>query len=95
MSFVDNDPPKHLDIGSLHREESVNIYKSGSKKSYKYHVWLSLDEIKVLIAHGEKYFFNIKTNSKKEYNAALEIQKRARKYIEEAKTKTEDDTHTL
>ena len=47
------------------------------------------------LPNGEKYFFNIKTNSKKEYNAALEIQKRARKYIEEAKTKTEDDTHTL
>ena len=93
MSFVDNDPPKHLDICSLHCEERVDIYKSGSKKSYKYHVWLSLDEIRVLIAHGEKYFFRIRTNSKKEYNDALEIQNRARKYLEE--TKTKDDSHTL
>ena len=95
MSFIDNDPPKHLDVGSLTKDESINIYKAGSKKSYKYHVWLSIDEIRVLIAHGEKYFFSIRTNSKKEYNTALKIQNIARKYIEEAKTKTEDDTHTL
>lgn len=97
MSIFDNDPPKHLDVCSLTREDSVNIYKAGSgKRIYKYYLALSLDEIRVLIAHGEKYFFSITTNSKKEYNAALEIQNRAIRYLQEDKKITDDtNDHSL
>ena len=96
MSFFDNDPPKHLDVGSLTREDSVNVYKAGSGKPVKYFLSLSLEEVGALVAHGETPFFRISTNSKKEYKKALEIQNRARRYIEEDKLiKTQNDDHTL
>ena len=35
MSFVDNDPPKELDVGSLTSDESINIYSAGqNNKKY-------------------------------------------------------------
>ena len=93
MSFVDNDPPKELDVGSLTSDESINIYSAGqNNKKYKYVVFLTLDEVRALIAHKEKFFFSIKTNSKKQYQAALKIQEKAQKYIEEDKAKLNDLT---
>ena len=55
-------------------------------------MFLTLDEVRALIAHKEKFFFSIKTNSKKQYQAALKIQEKAQKYIEEDKAKLNDLT---
>jgi len=40
MSFFDNDPPKHLDIGSLTEGKDFNIYTSDNGKKFKYCVFL-------------------------------------------------------
>ncbi len=91
MSFIDNDPPRHHSIGELAYGDNMSIYSVAKKQGkYKYVVALNMDEIKALVLHGEKYFHTVCTNSKKEYLAALEVQKRARQYIEEAKSKTDD-----
>ena len=95
MSFIDNDPPRRHSIDELTKGENVSIYSvaKGNGK-YKYVVALNMDEIKALVLHGEKYFQSVSTNSKKEYLQALEIQKRARKYLEETKSK-EDNSFGL
>ena len=91
MSYVDNDPPKHYSVGELQNGEIASVYSvAKGKRKHKYVVALNLDEKKALILHGEKYFSTISTNSKKEYLAALEVQKRARQYIEEAKSEEEN-----
>ena len=91
MSFVDNDPPKHYSIGELSGKGGhLSIYDIKDQKKHKYVVALNMDEIRVLVKHREKYFSTIFTNSKKEYLAALEIQKRARQYLEESRSKTEE-----
>ena len=93
MSFVDNDPPRHHSISELTNNEITSVYSVAKGQSkHKYVVALNMDEIKALVLHGEKYFHSVCTNSKKEYMAALELQKRARQYIEEAKSKTEDNS---
>ena len=93
MSFVDNDPPRHHSIGELANGENISIYSVvKGRGKYKYVVALNMDEIKALVLHGEKYFHSVSTNSKKEYMAALEVQKRARQYIEEAKSNTDDNS---
>ena len=93
MSFIDNDPPKHYSIGELANGENISIYSVAKGRSkYKYVVALNMDEIKALVLHGEKYFHSVCTNSKKEYLAALEVQIRARQYMEEAKFKTDDNS---
>ena len=93
MSYIDNEPPKHRSIGELTNGENISIYSvsKGSRK-YKYVVALNMDEIKALVLKGEKYFHSVSTNSKKEYMAALEVQKRARQYIEEAKSTIDDNS---
>ncbi|MBE7074693.1 MAG: hypothetical protein E7376_01775 [Clostridiales bacterium] len=91
MSFIDNDPPKDLDVGSIINNEGVNIYDAGKDKwKTKYNLALSLDEVRALLAHGERAFFSFHTNSKKKYEEALKTQERAKKYIEDDKTKKED-----
>ena len=96
MSFADNDPPRHHSISELTNNEITSIYSvAKGRGKYKYVVALNMDEIKALVLHGEKYFHSVSTNSKKEYLAALEIQKRARQYIEEAKSKTHDNSASL
>ena len=35
MSFVDNDPPKHLDVESIRSGKGISIYDRDDKK-YKY-----------------------------------------------------------
>ena len=44
MSFFDNDPPKHLDIGSLTEGKNFNIYTSDNGKKFKYCVFYSPGE---------------------------------------------------
>ena len=84
MSYIDNDPPKQHSIGELFNDDNLSIYDvAKGKRKHKYVVALNMEEIRVLVSHGEKYFFTVNTNSKKEYLAALEIQKRARQYLEE------------
>ena len=96
MSFIDNDPPKQYGIGELTNGNNATIYSVAKKQGkYKYVVALNMDEIKALVLHGEKYFFTVRTNSKKEYLAALDVQKRAREYIEKSKSETEDNSLVL
>ena len=96
MSYVDNDPPKHYSIGELSGKGGhLSIYDIKDQKKHKYVVALNMDEIRVLVKHREKYFSTIFTNSKKEYLAALEIQKRAREYIELEKSKADDNSFGL
>ncbi|MBO4936878.1 MAG: hypothetical protein J6C90_00970 [Clostridia bacterium] len=83
MSFIDNDPPKHLDIGSLTSGKNYNIYNSKESKSkYKYNLYFTMDEKRALIKLGEKPISDVHTNSKKVYENALKMQERARQYIE-------------
>ena len=94
MSFIDNDPPKHLDIGSLKHPERTSIYgRKGHLLSdcQKRCLYFSLDEIRVLILRD-----NIVPKSghfsRKDYKRALELKERAQKYLEEEKQqKGEDD----
>lgn len=96
MSYIDNDPPKHYNIGELTNNDSISIYSiAKGKRRYKYVVALNLEEKRALILHGEKPFSDIRTNSKKEYLAALEIQRRAREYIELEKSKADDNSFGL
>lgn len=96
MSFVDNDPPKHLSVGELTNNESISIYSiTKGEKRHKYVVAFDMDEISALIKHEGKMPSTVYTNSKKEYKEALEKQNRARKYIEDDKLKSEDNSHSL
>ena len=81
MSFFDNDPPKHLDIGSLTEGKNFNIYTSDNGKKFKYCVFFTLEEKKVLIEKEGIFPRDIQTNSKNVYEEALKKRERARQYI--------------
>ena len=92
MSFIDNDPPRQHSVAELTNGEISSVYSVAKRRGkFKYVVALNMDEIKALVLHGEKYFHSVSTNSKKEYLTALEVQKRAREYLEEEKSKSEDN----
>lgn len=92
MSFVDNDPPKHLDVGSLTDPDKMSIY--GRKRSLlngcrKRYVYFSLEEIRILIIkEGISMPSTFRSLSKKEYEKAMEMKERANKYLEEEKQNT-------
>ena len=73
---------KHLDIGSLTKSKNFNIYTSDRKGKYKYNLYFTLEEKKALIIYEGKTSFDVHTNSKKEYEAALQTRERVRQYIE-------------
>ena len=92
MSFIDNSPPKHLDIGSLVSGENTTIYNSKqSKNKYKYNLYFSIDEVRALAKLGEKPVFSIHTNSRAAYEKALEMQKRANQYLGNIKPEEESE----
>ena len=87
MSFIDNDPPKHLDIGSLRHPERTSIYRTkGSllNACRKRCLYFSLEEIRVLILK-EGIVPKSGHFSRKDYKKALEMKERAQKYLEEEK----------
>ena len=97
MSFIDNDPPKHADIGSLRNTERLSIYnRNGSllNACRKRHLYFSLDEIRVLILK-EGIVPKSGHFSRKEYKKALEMKERAQKYLEEEKQQKNDNDLTL
>ena len=97
MSFIDNDPPKHSDIGSLRNPERLSIYnKKGSllNACRKRCLYFSLDEIRVLILK-EGIVPKSGHFSRKEYKKALEMKERAQKYLEEEKQQKNDNDLTL
>ena len=97
MSFIDNDPPKHSDIGSLTHPERLSIYnKKGSllNACRKRSLYFSLDEIRVLILK-EGIVPKSGHFSRKEYKKALEMKERAQKYLEEEKQQKNDNDLTL
>ena len=93
MSFIDNDPPKHLDIGSLTHPERLSIYnKKGSllNACRKRCLYFSLDEIRVLVLK-EGIVPKSGHFSRKGYKRALEMRERAQKYLEEEQYKNNND----
>lgn len=92
MSFFDNDPPKHLDIGSITRGKNFNIQTSENGKRFKYCVCFTLEEKKVLLENEDIFFQDILTNSNKKYKEALEIKARAEQYIKNKKKKEDEFT---
>ena len=82
MSYIDNDPPKQLDIGSLTKGKNFNIYTSEGKSKYKYNLYFTLEEKLALIKHEGAKLFDVHTNSKSVYKEALQTLARIRKYIE-------------
>ena len=89
MSFIDNDPPKHADIGSLTYPERLSVYskRKGSllNACRKRSLYFSLEEIRILILK-EGIVPKSGHFSRKDYKRALEMQKRAQKYLEEEKS---------
>jgi len=84
MSFVDNDPPKHLDVGSLTDPDKTSIYNRTLCKERK--VYFTLEEIRILIIkEGISMPCTFRSLSKKEYKKAMEMKERAQKYLEEEK----------
>ena len=81
MSIYDNDPPKHLDVGSLTKGKNFNIYTSDNGNKFKYCVFFTLEEKRVLIEKEGIFPRDVQTNSKKIYKEALEKRDRARQYI--------------
>lgn len=97
MSFVDNDPPKHADIGSLTRPERLSVYnRKGSllNACRKRSLYFSLDEIRVLILK-EGIVPKSGHFSRKDYKRALEMKERAHNYLEEEKSQKELSNETL
>jgi len=97
MSFADDHPPKHADIGSLTHPERLSIYnKKGSllNACRKRSLYFSLDEIRVLVLK-EGIIPKSGHFSRKDYKRALEMKARAQKYIEEEKLKKESLNDTL
>ena len=97
MSFIDNDPPKHADIGSLTLPEKLSIYnKKGSllNACRKRSLYFSLDEIRVLILK-EGIVPKSGHFSRKEYKKALEMKERAQQYLKEEKGQKEMNLETL
>ena len=97
MSFIDNDPPKHLDIGSLTHPERTSIY--GTKGSLlnacrRRCLYFSLDEIRVLVLK-EGIVPKSGHFSRKDYKKALEMKERAQKYLEEEKQQKSENDLTL
>lgn len=81
MSYIDNDPPKHLDIGSLVGGRNINIYTSEGKSKYKYNLFFTLEEKIAAIKHEGLKLFDVHTNSKKVYKEALLTRERINQYI--------------
>ena len=74
MSFIDNDPPKHSDIGSLRNPERLSIYnRKGSllNACRKRSLYFSLDEIRVLVLE-ERIVQKRGNFSRKGYKQAFE-----------------------
>ena len=97
MSFIDNDPPKHADIGSLTHPERLSIYKrKGSllNACRKRCLYFSLEEIRVLVLK-EGIVPKSGHFSRKGYKNALEMKERAQKYLEEEKEQKIDSNLTL
>lgn len=85
MSFIDNDPPKHLDVGSLLHPERLSIYsRKGNllNRCCKRCLYFSLEEIRVLILK-EGIVPKSGHFSRKDFKRALEMKERAHRYIEE------------
>jgi hypothetical protein len=92
MSYIDNDPPKHTDIGSLTHPERLSIFQKTRLRfegRNKGKVFFTLDEIKVLILK-ENIVPKSGPFSKKEYKKALEMKERAQKYLQEEKQQKEN-----
>lgn len=97
MSFVDNDPPKHADIGTLTHPERLSVYnRKGSllNACRKRSLYFSLDEIRILILK-EGIVPKSGHFSRKDYKRALEMKERAHKYLEEEKMQKELSNETL
>ncbi|MBQ7880275.1 MAG: hypothetical protein IJ358_00305 [Clostridia bacterium] len=97
MSSIDNDPPKHADIGSLTHPERLSIYnrkRSLLNARRKRCLYFSLEEIRVLILK-EGIVPRSGHFSRKGYTRALEIQERAQKYLEEEKQQKNDNDLTV
>ena len=97
MSFIDNDPPKHADIGSLTHPERLSIFQKTRLRlegRNKGHVFFTCEEMRVLIL---KEGIVPKTGpfSRKGYKKALEMKQRAQKYLEEEKAEKELTNDTL
>ena len=93
MSFIDNDPPKHLDVGSLLHPERLSIYsRKGNllNRCRKRCLYFSLEEIRVLILK-EGTVPKSGHFSRKDYKKALELKERAQKYLEEKQQKNDND----
>ena len=87
MSFIDNDPPKHSDFGSLRNPERLSVYnRKGSLLNgcRKRCVYFSLDEIRILVLK-EGIVPKSGHFSRKDYKRALEMKERAKQYLKEEK----------
>lgn len=97
MSFIDNDPPKHADIGSLTHPERLSVYnRKGSLLNgcRKRSLYFSLEEIRILILKEgivpkSGHFY------RKDYKRALDMKERAQKYLEEEKQQKSDNDLTV
>ncbi len=97
MSFIDNDPPKHADIGSLTHPERLSIYnkkESLLNACRKRCLYFSLDEIRVLVLK-EGIVPKSGHFSRKDYKRALEMKEREQKYIEEEKSQKNSSNEAL
>lgn len=97
MSFIDNDPPKHADIGSLTNPERLSVYnRKGSllNACRKRSLYFSLDEIRVLVLK-EGIVPKSGHFSRKDYKRAVAMKKRAQKYLEEERLQKESSNTTL
>ena len=97
MSFIDNDPPKHADIGSLRHPERLSVYSRKGNlliACRKRHLYFTLDEIRVLILK-EGIVPKSGHFSRKGYKQAVEMRERAQKYLEEEKQQNSDNNIKL
>jgi len=95
--MYDNHPPRHTSVGDLTNPDRLDIHKQGKKSIFdwllnknKEIVFLTLEEQRVLIAHGEKPLScNCGRNHGKEYYKKVkEQQERAQEYLKEEKQKS-------
>ena len=97
MSYIDNDPPRHANVGHLRNPDRLNVHKQLNGITYhRYFVALSALERKAIILMGEKPILSGHTTSKKVYNKALNQQYRARLWIEEqTRKRANGEDHVL
>lgn len=97
--MIDNHPPRHASVGDLANPDRLDTHKQGKSSiidwllnKKKEVVFLTMDEQRVLIAHGEAPLTcNCgRKHGKEYYRKVKEQQERAQKYLQEEKAKAQD-----